>query len=336
MKAAVLHGINEAYQFQDFEKPIIAADEVLIKVQHAAMNHRDVWIQKGQYAGLKFPIICGSDACGMVEQVGANVTQDLLGVEVIINPSMNWGNNPRTQAKDYVILGLPHHGTFAEFVKIPARLVFAKPAHLKSEEAAALPLAGLTAFRALIGRAKAKAGDKVLITGIGGGVALMAAQFAILAGCEVYVTSGNEEKLNLAKAIGVKGGANYKIGDWHKLLAKEVGGFDVIIDGAGGSDFAKLIDLCNAGGRIAVYGATAGIWNAGAPAKVFWKQIDILGSTMGTDEQFEEMLAFVNLHKMRPILANVFPLQQCEEAAKFMSEGKQFGKIVLEMNQKLN
>jgi len=333
MKAAVLNGINEAYQFQEFEKPQIEADEMLIKVQHAALNHRDVWIQKGQYAGLVFPIICGSDGCGVVEEVGAAVNKDWLGKEVIVNPSLNWGENPKTQAKDYVILGLPHHGTFAEYVKVPARLVYEKPAHLKSEEAAAFPLAGLTAYRALIGRAKAQAGEQVLVTGIGGGVALMAAQFALAAGCKVYVTSGSQEKLDQAKALGASGGANYKTADWHKQLAKETGGFDVIIDGAGGPDFAKLIDLCKPGARIAVYGATAGVWNAGVPAKVFWKQIDILGSTMGSDEQFEDMVNFINKHSLVPIVAQKFGLNQCEEAARFMDEGKQFGKIVLEINQ---
>lgn len=332
MKAAVLHGINTEYQYQDFEKPVIGEDEMLVKVSHAALNHRDVWIQKGQYAGLVFPIICGSDACGTVAEVGTSVNKDWLGKEVLINPSLNWGDNPKTQAKDYVILGLPNHGTFAEYVKVPARLVYEKPAHLSSEEAAAFPLAGLTAFRALMGRAKATRGEKVLVTGIGGGVALFAAQFAVAAGCEVYVTSGSDEKIERVKSLGVLGGANYKVADWHKALAKETGGFDVIIDGAGGPDFAKLIDLCKPGGRIAVYGATAGTWNAGVPAKVFWKQIDILGSTMGTDEQFEEMIGFINTHKIVPVIAKKFGLNQCEEAAKYMDEGKQFGKIVLEIN----
>jgi NADPH:quinone reductase-like Zn-dependent oxidoreductase len=210
MKAAVLKGIHEAFQLQDFDKPIIGEDEVLIALQHAALNHRDVWIQKGQYAGLVFPIICGSDGCGIVQEIGKNVSDFWLGKEVVINPSLNWGTNPKTQAKDYEILGLPHHGTFAQYVKVPARLLHVKPAHLKSEEAAAFPLAGLTAYRALMGRAKAQAGENVLITGIGGGVALMAAQFALAAGCQVYISSGSQEKLDQAIAMGAKGGA--KIG----------------------------------------------------------------------------------------------------------------------------
>jgi zinc-binding alcohol dehydrogenase/oxidoreductase len=331
MKASVLHGVNEPYVYQEFEKPIPSENEILIKVSHAALNHRDVWIQKGQYAGLTFPIICGSDGCGVVESVGENVEASWVGKEVIVNPSLNWGENPRFQAKNYVILGLPNNGMFAEYVVVPSRLVYEKPKHLSSEKAAAFPLAGLTGYRALFGRAKAKEGETVLITGVGGGVALFAAQFAIAAKCKVYVTSGSDEKIKQAIDLGALGGANYKNADWHKELAKTSGGFDVIVDGAGGPDFAKLIDMCKPGGRIASYGATVGPWNAGVPAKIFWKQIDILGSTMGNDKEFEEMVAFISEHKIEPLVAKVFGLNQAQDAAKYMDEGKQFGKIVLEI-----
>jgi NADPH:quinone reductase-like Zn-dependent oxidoreductase len=331
MKAAVLHGVNGVFEYQDFEKPTPKEGELLIQIKYAALNHRDVWIQKGQYAGLVFPVICGSDGCGVVSEVGVGVDASWIGKEVIVNPSLNWGENPRVQAKDYVILGLPNHGTFAEYVAVPAHLVYEKPNHLSNEAAAAFPLAGLTAYRATLCRAKAQSGETVLVTGIGGGVALFAAQFALAKGCKVYVTSGSDEKIEWAKSIGAQGGANYKTAEWHKTLAKESGGFDVIVDGAGGSDFAKLIDLCKPGARIASYGSTAGPWNAGVPAKIFWKQIDILGSTMGNNEEFKEMVTYINTHKIVPIVAKKFGLNQCEEAARFMDEGKQFGKIILEV-----
>lgn len=331
MKSAVLHGINEPYIFQEFDKPEPKEHEVLIKVKHAALNHRDVWIQKGQYAGLVFPIICGSDGCGTVEAVGSDSKKEWIGKEVVVNPSMNWGNNPRFQAKDYVILGLPNHGTFAEYVVVPERLVYEKPTHLNSKEAAAFPLAGLTAYRATMVRAKVKEGDTVLITGIGGGVALFALQFALAAGAKVYVTSGSDDKIEKAKLMGALGGANYKVADWHKALAKESGGFDAIVDGAGGADFAKLIDLCKSGARIASYGSTTGPWNTGVPAKIFWKQIDIMGSTMGNDQEFEDMVGYITKHKIVPVVAQTFGLNQCQDAAQFMDEGKQFGKIILEI-----
>ncbi len=331
MKAAVLHEINGKFIYQDFEQPVPTVNEVLIKVNHAALNHRDVFIQKGQYAGLAFPIICGSDLCGVVVQAANPSHADWIGKEVIVNPSLTWGDNPRVQAKTYTILGLPNNGSFAEYIVVPAHLLYPKPTHLSSQAAAALPLAGLTAFRALFSRAKVKAGETVLVTGIGGGVAIYAAQFAIAHACKVYVTSGSDEKIAKAVSFGAIGGANYKTTDWHKNLAKESGGFDVIIDGAGGPDFSKLIDLCNPGARIASYGATVGAWNTGVPAKIFWKQIDILGSTMGNEEEFKQMVDFVNQHQLVPIVAKNFPLAQCEDAARFMDDGRQFGKIVLDI-----
>ena len=331
MKAAVLNGVNMPFVFSDFEKPEPKKNQVLVKIEAAALNHRDVWIQKGQYAGLKFPIICGSDGCGTIVSLGQGVDAKLLHTEVVINPSMNWGDNPRVQAKDYIILGLPEHGTFAQYVCVDAKLVQPKPLHLTAQQAAAIPLAGLTAYRALFGRAKALADETVLVTGTGGGVALFSVMFAIAAGCRVYVTSGSAQKIEKAKSLGAMGGANYNASDWHKTLVKESGGFDVVIDGAGGEDFAKLIDITKPGGRIAAYGATNGNWNPGIPAKVFWKQIDILGSTMGTSEEFENMIKFVGTRKIEPVIAKVFNLNQMEEAARYMDSGSQFGKIVLDI-----
>jgi zinc-binding alcohol dehydrogenase/oxidoreductase len=331
MKAAVLHGINQPFVYQEFEKPIVSAGEYLIRINHAALNHRDVWIQKGQYAGLTFPIICGSDGCGIIEAVGEGADNSWIGKEVILNPSLNWGDNLRIQHKEYVILGLPKHGTFAEFVSMPSELVFEKPAHLSSSVAAALPLAGLTAWRALMGRAKAQVGENVLVTGIGGGVALFAAQFAKALGCNVFVSSGSDDKLALAMGLGFDGCANYNDPDWYKHLAKESGGFEVIVDGAGGPGFQRLLDLAKPAGRIAMYGATAGAININIPAKLFWKQLDILGSTMGNNQEFYNMLKFVNEKQIVPEVAASFGLNQCQEAAQFMENSKQFGKIILDM-----
>ncbi len=331
MKAAVLIGLNQPLQVQEVELPILAADEALVKLHAAALNHRDVWIQKGQYAGIVYPVILGSDGSGIVSAVGSSQYNHWLNQEVIINPSLNWGNNLRVQAKDYVILGTPHNGTFAEYVKISCNLLYKKPEHLSFNEAAAFPLAGLTAFRALFGRAKATSGETVLINGIGGGVALFAAQFAIAAGCNVFVTSSSNNKINNAMAMGAKGGANYTLPDWHKQLAKDSGGFDVIIDGAGGDGFAKLVDMAKPAGRIAMYGATAGSFNSGVPAKIFWKQLDILGSTMGNNQEFEQMVDFINAHKIVPVVSNTFDLEQAQEAFNLMDAGAQFGKIVLQI-----
>lgn len=332
MKAVILEGINQPLKYTDVEKPALQSGEVLVKIEAAAFNHRDYWIQKGQYAGLRFPSIQGSDGSGVVELVADKEHQHWVGKEVIINPSLNWGNNPDTQAKDYIILGMAQDGTFAEYVKINAALIHEKPKHLTFEQAAALPLAGLTGYRALVTRAGAKSGNNVLVTGAGGGVALFCVQFALALGCNVYVTSGSDEKIAKAVAMGVKGGVNYKKENWHKELLQMSGGFDAIVDSACGDEFAKLVDLCKPAGRIAFYGATLGAFNSGVPAKIFWKQLTICGSTMGNNEEFAAMLKLVNDQKIVPVVDSVFSLADAQTAIEKMSRGEQFGKIVLKVN----
>ena len=157
-------------------------------------------------------------------------------------------------------------------------------------------------------------------------------QFAIAAGCNVYVTSGNDEKLAKALSLGAKGGVNYKNENWHKEIQKMSGGIDAVVDSACGDNFAKLTDIVNPAGRIAFYGATLGAFNSGVPAKIFWKQLDILGSTMGNDEDFANMVQFVRDHKIKPVIDSVYPLEQAQQAIEKMERGEQFGKIVLKIN----
>jgi NADPH:quinone reductase-like Zn-dependent oxidoreductase len=199
------------------------------------------------------------------------------------------------------------------------------------EEAAALPLAGLTAYRVLFVRCKAHPGEKLLVTGAGGGVALFCIQFALKMGLEVYVTSGSDDKIVKAKKLGIAGAANYKLESWPDKLKKQAGGFDIIIDGAGGGDFGQLIKLCNPGGRIGIYGGTNGTVPNFSPQHVFWKQLSILGSTMGSDQDFAEMLDFVSQHKIVPVIDSVYSLRESEKAFGRMEKGEQFGKIVLKI-----
>ncbi len=329
MKAIVLPALNHPLQIEEVALPEISQNEVLVKIKAAAFNHRDVWIQKGQYGGIRFPVILGSDGSGIVEKVFDTENEKWIGKEVLINPSMNWGNNPRVQSKEYVILGTPVDGTFAEYVKVEARLLHNKPEHLNFEQAAALPLAGLTAWRATMTRAAVKNGENVLITGIGGGVALLCMQFAIAAGCHVYVTSGSDEKIECAVKMGVKAGVNYKKANWDKELKNLSAGFDAIVDSSGGETFSKLVDIAKPSCRIAMYGATLGEFNSGIPAKIFWKQLDILGSTMGNDDEFVNMINFVNTHKIIPVVDSVYSFNQAQSALEKMSKGEQFGKIIL-------
>jgi len=331
MKAIILEGINKPFSYADVALPTLETGEALVRIKAAAFNHRDLWIQKGQYAGLRFPSIQGSDGSGIVEKVADEKDKAWVGKEVVINPSLNWGNNPDVQAKDYIILGMAQDGTFAEYVKIKTNLLHHKPGHLSHEQAAAFPLAGLTGYRALITRAKAKYGDNVLITGAGGGVALFCVQFAIALGCNVYVTSGSEDKIEKAILLGAKGGINYKKENWHKEIQQMSGGFDVIVDSSCGNTFEKLVDICKPAGRIVFYGATLGAFNSGIPAKIFWKQLTICGSTMGNENEFADMVSFINKHEIYPIVDFIYPLEQAQAAIERMERGEQFGKIVLKV-----
>lgn len=320
MKALILRALKSPVLFEELETPKAAEGESVVEVKAAALNHRDVWITKGLYPGITFPAIMGSDGAGTVD-----------GREVIINPSLNWGENPRVQGKDYQILGLPSAGTFATHVVVPTSHLYDKPAHLTFEQAAALPLAGLTAYRALFTKCQLKAGENVLISGVGGGVALFACQFAIAAGANVYVSSSSEEKIAKAVEMGAKGGANYKSENFVKELKSASGGFDVVIDSAAGDGFGGLVKMCRPGARVAFYGATRGAINGLDPRTVFWKQISIFGSTMGTTKEFEAMVDFVAQHKIVPVVDSVYELRDGNAALKRMDEGLQFGKIVLKV-----
>lgn len=330
MKAIILTEKKAALQLSDLPIPSISADEVLIKVHAAALNRRDYYIQQGQYPGIKFPLILGSDGAGKVVEVGENVPKTWQNQAVIINPSHKWGENEQVQAKHFQILGLPEHGTFAEYVKVPYQYLAEKPMHLSFEQAAAIPLAGLTAYRALFSRANLQTGENVLITGIGGGAAVFALQFALAKGANVYVTSSSAEKIEKAISLGAKGGVNYKDTDWHKQLQALAGGFDVIIDSAGGEGFPFLIDIANPGGRIAIFGGTRGLIPNISPQKIFWKQLSILGSTMGSNADFAAMISFVIQHEIVPVIDSVFPLEMAQTAIEKMGNSGQMGKIVLE------
>lgn len=316
MKALTLVEIGSPVLFLPAEEPIAKEDHSIIQLHASALNHRDVWINIGMYPGIKTPLVLGSDGVGVVN-----------GENVIINPGINWGSNEAVQSNDFEVLGLPRNGTFAEKICIENKYIYPMPTHLSVHEAAALPLAGVTAYRVLFARCQLKPTDRVLVTGAGGGVALMAIQLALAHGCEVHVTSGSDQKIEKCIQLDVKNGYNYKKVDWHKDVKER---FDVVIDSAGGESFQYLIRLCAPGARIGFYGATLGKYNNLNPQIMFWRQVSILGSTMGSDADFQAMLDFVTTHRVHPIIDEVFQLKDGAKAFEKMDAGKQFGKIVLQ------
>jgi zinc-binding alcohol dehydrogenase/oxidoreductase len=332
MQALQLDAIHQPATIRDVPTPTPGPGEILVRLHAAALNHRDVFIQSGQYAGIRLPCTLGADGAGEVAAHGPSVPAEApaVGARVLIYPGLRWGFNPRVQARDFVVLGMPDPGTFAEYICLPAEYVRPLPAHLSFEQGAALPLAGLTAYRAAFSRAQVQPGERVLVTGVGGGVALTAVQLCAAHGAEVWVTSGSDEKIARAQEFGARGGIRYTAENWVKTLTQQAGGpFDVIIDSAGGAAFGPLLDAAAPGGRIVFYGGTLGNIPDLPPAKVFWKQLSMLGSTMGSPQDFDAMLALVTEKNIVPVVDEVFPLAEGEAALRRMEAGAQFGKIVL-------
>jgi NADPH:quinone reductase-like Zn-dependent oxidoreductase len=214
-------------------------------------------------------------------------------------------------------------------VVVPADRVFPKPYHLSWEEAAALPLAGLTAYRAVAVQGKLKAGDQVLVTGIGGGVAQFAAQFVLALGAKLFVSSSSREKRSEALALGASDAFDYSVGNWSAAALESSGGMDLIVDGASGDTLSQLMNIAKPGGRLVFYGATRGNPPQLEARKLFWNQLQLIGTTMGTDHDFSEMLALVDSLQLRPRIDAVFPLKDAGMALDRLKEGLQFGKIVL-------
>ncbi|MEO8447922.1 MAG: zinc-binding dehydrogenase [bacterium] len=338
MKAALLiktgdiSELSKNLVIDDIPIPEINPDEILINVRAASLNHRDLWIAKGSYSKIKLPVVLGSDCSGIIYKKGKNVTAFKEGDEVIVNPGMNWGSDENFQSKDFKILGMPDNGTFAEYVKVHSSYVYKKPLHLDYPQASSIPLAGVTAYRAAFVKARVTGNDNVLITGAGGGVPSFALKFAVSAGANVYVTSGSDDKIQKAIALGAKAGVNYNDAGWDKKIATlSENKINVIIDGTGGESVSQYLEICGYGGRIVCYGATFGSVPEFNLHRLYWKQITLAGTTMGSPDDFSSMLNYVNNNKIIPVVDRVHSFDNITDAFIQMNESKQFGKIVLQV-----
>ena len=329
MQALVLN--QNSFQLEEVATPTIKEQQALIKIHYAALNHRDQWIREGQYAKIQLPAILGSDGCGEVVEVFNDEHKHWIGKTVVLNPNINWGNNSAFQAKDYQILGMPTHGTLAQYVAVNVDRLHEKPSYLSNEQAAALPLAGLTAYNAVFNKGKINENKNVLISGVGGGVAQFAFLFSNASGANVYVSSSKNEVITTCKKLGAKDGANYTEENAIKNLAKAVGGFDVIIDSACGNGMNELIATLKPTGKFVFYGATCGLPKDLNMRAIFWNHLELLGSTMGSDNDFNNMLSFCNKNKIEPIIDKTFTLENAVSAFDRMKDGNQFGKIIVKI-----
>jgi len=331
MKAVRLNELGgpEKLHIETIPDPEPGAGEIAVKIHRAAYNRRDVFITQGLYPGIELPRTLGSDGAGVVAALGPGVDGPPVGTPVVIDPMIGWGGDPHVWSGQQSILGMPRDGTFAEYCVVPAINVHKKPAQLTDDEAAAIPLAGLTAYRALITRGRCTSADRVLITGIGGGVQTFALLFAKHIGARVVVTSSSDEKLERARAMGADITINYKTAEnWSKeARAATGGGPSLVIDSAGGDTFAKCLNIALPGARIVTYGGTLG------DAKVrmfdiFWKHLDIMGTSMGSPQDFAGMLALFETG-LKPAVDEVVPMDEAAAAAERINKSEQFGKVVL-------
>ncbi len=315
MKAIRIHedGGPEVLRYEDVPDPIPAEGEVLIELHAASLNHLDVWIRKGLPSVPK-PRILGADGAGVI-----------AGTEerVVINPAIMSGG--KTQ-----ILGETTDGTHAELIAVPRSAVHPIPGDLTFEEAAAFPLVFETAYRMLVTRARLEAGEWALIWGIGGGVATAAMSIAKALGAHVVVTSSSDEKLERARALGADATVNHQTADVVAFV-KEVtgGGAHVVVDDVGEVTWKRTLDAARPEGRIVVCGATTGPNPPAALHRVWWKQLSILGSTMGTPADFQGAYDLIAAGKARPVVDQVFALEDARSAHERLEAGAQLGKIVL-------
>ena len=306
-------------QFERVPAPRPAADDVLVEVRAAGVNRRDLLVRQGFYS-FPLPLVLGSD--------GAGVRAD-TGQEVVILPSLHWGADEAASGPDFQILGGPRDGTYAELVAVPAANVYPKPEHLSWEEAAAFPLAALTAYRALFVRGTLRRGETVLVLGAGSGVSTFAVQLAVQAEARVLVTSSSPEKIDRARALGASDGVLYTEPSW-AVQARELsgGGVDLVLDSVGAT-WQDSLDAARPGGRVVVFGATRGDRVELDVRRFYFGHRSLLGTTMGSPSDFEALLALVAERAWMPVVDSVWELPAAERAHDRLLGGEHFGKLVL-------
>jgi zinc-binding alcohol dehydrogenase/oxidoreductase len=325
MKALVHEGASgvNGLSLQQMQDPQPKAGEVIVKLKAVGLNHRDLFILD-RHKSTEPPLIIGSDGAGVIEAVGAEVQDVRVGDSVIINPGIGWKDNTDAPPEGFTIFGHPHHGTFAGKIAVPAEYVAPKPEHLSWEEAGVLSLSALTAYRAMFTKGKVQAGMKVLIPGIGSGVATFLLQFAKAVGAIVYVTSRSAEKCRNALELGADKAIDSN-GDWDQLLSGEK--IDLVIDSVGAATINKSLRQVTQGGTVVTFGASAGDVAQINLRDFFYGQLNLLGSTMGSHEEFLEMLEFIKEHDIKPIVDRAYSLDNFNDAFKRIEASDQFGKI---------
>ena len=335
------YGEPDVARLVDLPEPVPGPTDVIVRTRAVALNHLDLWSSSGALGfDIAFPFVLGADGAGEIDAVGDAVADLAPGTRVLIDPSLSCGECEYCLAGEqplcvsFRMLGEHVDGTFAELVRVPARNVFPLPSHLTFVEAAALGVTFTTAYRMLFTQGGLRPGGSVLITGIGGGLALSLLQLARPVADKVFVTSSSDEKLERASALGADAGINYKTHDVgvevRRLTVKR--GVDLVADSAGGASVDGSLRALAKGGRLVISGATAGREATIDLRRLFWNQLSIVGSTMGSHADITAMLDLVARSGMRPIVDRVLPLEEAADALNYLATQEQFGKIVLEVS----
>lgn len=339
MRAARFHenGGPEVLRIEEIPVPRPGPGEVRLRVRAAALNHLDLWVRRGLPIETTMPHVGGSDVAGEVEAVGEGVDPGRIGERVVVNPSLACGwcrecaRGEESMCARYRILGEHTDGAFAEFVVVGADRAYRLPDDLAFEDAAALPISYMTAWRALVSRARVKPGEDVLVIGASGGTALAAVQIASLVGARVFAVTRGAEKAERIRALGADVVYDRGEEDWAAALQRDTGkrGVDVVVENVGAATWQGSVRSLARGGRLVTYGATTGPKVELDLRAVFWKQVRFIGTTMASRGEFEALLRVVFAGRLRPVVDSVLPLDAIREAHERLEAGEHLGKIVL-------
>ncbi len=339
--AMVGYGDVDVLKEMDLPEPSPGRGEVLVRVRAVALNHLDLWTRKGMVGHThEFPHILGSDVAGVVEEVGDGVEDMRPGDEVVLAPAKSCGVcemcalGEDNLCPHYSILGEHINGGYVEYMVIERKYVFRKPKGLSFVEAAAVPLASLTAYNALIRRGNLRPTETVLIMSAGGGVGSFAVQIAKnVVGARVITTVGSEWKVEKARRLGADRVINWRKEDIPQVIRKEFGRVDMVLDHTGSMHLDGLIKATRWGGRIVMYGATSGYDARIDLRHIFYRQVSLIGSTMGRRGDLYLIWRLVEMGKIRPVVDSVFPFTQegVREAHRKLESGQVFGKVVISM-----
>jgi len=342
MRAAAFDrfGAPDVVSLIDVPTPVPGPGEVRVAVRAVALNHLDLWVRRGlPTLDLPLPHIGGSDFAGTVDAIGEGVEGWACGDDVVVNPSLpclqcamcRRGEHPLCDR--YRIIGEHVHGGMAEYAVVPAHRLRAKADRLTFVEAASVPLAFQTAWRALITRARLRPGEDVLVLGASGGVATAAVQIARLAGARVFAVTSTDKGVELTRRLGADVVVDRLAQDWSKAVWQATGkrGVDVVVENVGVATWHDSIRVAARAGRIVTYGATTGAVPEIDLRYVFWKQLDILGSTMATDAEFDAVMRLLDRGALEPVVGVVLPLQEARRAHELLEAGQVLGKVVLEV-----